>query len=198
MDFGGRLWGMDNDFFKNLPADPWAVVGHVVKARRERLGLKQEELKQYAGPGVSTVGKVERAAQESFPLRTQHAIENALGWERGSVESLIRAIELADDSWWGNQDLRESYLEEMVEDEIPDLSSGPGGASPVRRAAELTDDELLTELTYRMKRYGLEKEDQDGSQTPPEKTIVIPEDDAQDYDPNAPDTKPPADPEERT
>lgn len=160
---------MNSDQFEDMPSEPWPVVGLVVKARRERLGLKQEDLRRRQGPGVSTVGKVERAAQESFPLRTQHALENALGWERGAIESLMRAVSLPEDSWWGDEALRKSYLREMVDEDIPDLS-GDIDASPVARASQLTDDELLAELTYRMKRYASEKESDDhGTQATPQK-----------------------------
>ncbi|WP_182377844.1 helix-turn-helix domain-containing protein [Nocardioides sp. WS12] len=99
------------------------AIGRVAKARRERLGLNQDELAQYGGPKVATVGKFERAAAESFPLRTQHQIENALGWTRGTVEEFAAAVD-------------EGVLEmgdwehELVVENIPDLSRPvvPAGA----------------------------------------------------------------------
>lgn len=91
------------------------AIGRVAKARRERLGLNQDELAQYGGPKVATVGKFERAAAESFPLRTQHQVENALGWTRGTVEEFVLAfdegvLEMGD------------WEHELVVENIPDLS----------------------------------------------------------------------------
>lgn len=93
----------------------WAAIGRVAKARRERLGLHQNELAQYGGPRVATVGKFERAAQPSFPLRTQHQIEKALGWTRGTIEDFVAAVE--EDS-----DIVADWEHDLINDEIPDMS----------------------------------------------------------------------------
>lgn len=144
----------------------WELLGTLVRRRRENLGLKQGDLVQYGGPAVSTVGKIERAAQSSYPLRTQHQVENALGWKRGTVRSIVAA---PTESWWEHEGLRDDFIEGLVEDNIPDLSHPIGGSAS--RAAELTDDELLAELTYRMKRYAAEREgDADGRRSAASKT----------------------------
>lgn len=93
----------------------WQVIGHIAKARRERLGLNQDELAQYGGPKVATVGKFERAAQESFPLRTQHQMENALGWARGTVEQVVNSI---DDGSLTMED----WEHDLVVEDVPDMS----------------------------------------------------------------------------
>lgn len=93
----------------------WQAAGRLVKQRRERLGLRQDELAQYGGPRVSTVGKFERAAQESFPLRTQHQLENALGWTRGTIEDYVKAVDE------GDTDL-DDFEYELVHENVPDMS----------------------------------------------------------------------------
>lgn len=93
----------------------WQAIGRLAKARRERLGLNQDELAQYGGPRVSTVGKFERAAQDSFPLRTQHQIEKALGWTRGTVEQFVAAFDE------GDLDMGD-WEHELVVDDVPDMS----------------------------------------------------------------------------
>lgn len=93
----------------------WQVIGRIAKERRERLGLKQDELALYEGPRVATVGKFERAAQANFPLRTQHQIEKALGWSRGSIEQFVSAYED------GDLDMSD-WMHDLVEENIPDLS----------------------------------------------------------------------------
>lgn len=139
----------------------WVLLGTLVRRRREHLGLKQGDLAQYGGPAVSTVGKIERAEQQTYPTRTQHQLENALGWKRGTVREIVAAP--ASD-WWDHEGLRGDFQEALVEDNVPDLSHPVGGAT---RAADLTDDELLAELTYRMKRYAADREDEpDGRRDP--------------------------------
>ena len=107
----------------------WSAIGRIAKARRERLGLKQDELALYGGPGVATVGKFERAAQASFPTRTQHQVENALGWSRTIVEQVVKSINdgsLTEEDWW----------HDLVEEEVPDLSrpAAPSSGTEVDEA----------------------------------------------------------------
>lgn len=93
----------------------WQAIGRIAKARRERLGLKQDELAQYGGPGVATVGKFERAAQDSFPTRTQHQIENALGWSRTIIEQVVKSID-------SGALTAEDWEHDLVVEDVPDLS----------------------------------------------------------------------------
>lgn len=124
----------------------WERVGRLARNRRERLGLGQGELKDYGGPGVVTVRKLERATQPNFPSRTRRAMERALGWKVGEIDRLLRIHE---EPWWADEQMRAEFETELIEENLPDLTPAPA----VRRAAHLTDDELLAELTYRMKRY---------------------------------------------
>lgn len=93
----------------------WQTVGRIAKDRRERLGLRQNELAARGGPGVSTVGKFERG-QGPFPLRTQHQMERALGWSRTVIEQVVNSIDsgqLSADDW----------EHDLVEEDIPDMSA---------------------------------------------------------------------------
>lgn len=94
----------------------WQAVGRMAKLRRERLGLKQDELVRYGGPAVATVGKFERAAQDSFPMRTQHQMENALGWGRTIIEQVVNSIE-------EGKLTAEDWEYDLVHDDVPDLSN---------------------------------------------------------------------------
>ena len=127
----------------------WQRVGRLARARREHLGLVQGDLADYGGPKVSTVGKIERAAQAEFPTRTQHQLENALGWKRGEVR---RIRDLDGEEWYRNDAaMREDAERGLIEDDIPDLSAPSPPANA--QAPDLSDSDLLAELTYRMKRY---------------------------------------------
>jgi hypothetical protein len=101
-----------------MTSSSWEAIGRIAKARRERLGLNQNELAQYGGPGVATVGKFERATQASFPLRTQHQLENALGWSRGAIEQFVGAMDA------GEMDAQslDEWEHDLVEEDIPDMS----------------------------------------------------------------------------
>ena len=147
----------------------WEVVGRLVKARRERLGLDQDDLRLYGGPGVSTVGKCERAAQDRFSLRTQHQIQNALGWGRSAIEEIISAAETND--WYADRDQCEDFENDLINASIPDLSHPTEPEAPVLSAQHLNDSDLLAELTYRMKRYASQN-DSGGGQSELEGDVI--------------------------
>jgi len=147
----------------------WEAVGRLVKARRERLALNQDELHLYGGPRVSTVGKCERAAQDRFPLRTQHQFENALGWRRSAIEEIISAVKTND--WYADPDQRKDFENDLINANIPDLSHPTEPEAPVLSAQHLSDSDLLAELTYRMKRYA-SQDDSGGGQSELEGDII--------------------------
>lgn len=117
----------------------WQAIGRIARERRERLGLKQEQLALYEGPGVSTVGKFERAAQASFPLRTQHQMEKALGWSRGTIEQFVAAFDAGqlDPDDWGH---------DLILEDVPDLDHEVTGvdrdAADLARAAQTINSVL--------------------------------------------------------
>lgn len=115
----------------------WQAIGRIAKARRERLGLNQDELAQYGGPRVATVGKFERAAQETFPLRTQHQIEKALGWSRGIIEQVVESIEQGELT-------PETWEHDLIFEDVPDMSL------PVTLDEQHADafDDALSALRY--------------------------------------------------
>jgi len=132
------------------------LLGRLARERREHLGLHQGDLAQYGGPRVSTVGKIERAEQGNYPTRTKRQLENALGWSRGTFDRILGAPA---SEWWDSGGLREDFIATLIEDDVPDLGNPVVRTAQVRRALDLTDDELLAELTYRMKAYAKEMHD---------------------------------------
>jgi transcriptional regulator with XRE-family HTH domain len=115
------------------------MIGLVAKARRERLGLNQDELAKYGGPGVATIGKFERGAQAGYALRTLHQIENALGWTRGVIDDFVSAEEVSDRHM-------EEWQHDLVEENIPDLSQPPSLPSELSPAVRRWLDLLLNVL----------------------------------------------------
>lgn len=135
----------------NSNAGPdWDLLGEMARARRERLGLSQGDLSRYGGPGGTTVGKIERAEQRNFPPRTRQQLERALGWKRGTVDFILEARQ---QSWVSDEALWQDWLRQLVEDNPPDLTAGQPVTAGAATARTLSDEELLAELTYRMRRY---------------------------------------------
>lgn len=136
------------------PTHEWSesaleFLARAVRERRDFIGLSQEELASYGGPAKTTVSKIERAAQRSYPPRTQQQLEKALGWDRGAIATILRHAEA---DYFDKQ--ADSILADYVEAPVPDLMAGGGSRSS---ASDLTDEELLAELTYRMRRYAREE-----------------------------------------
>jgi pimeloyl-ACP methyl ester carboxylesterase len=69
--------------------DAWAAVGGCVAARRTNvLGVTQSDL---VGPGLSltSIAKLEAGRSTRYRGSTIRALEDALGWERGSVQRVL-------------------------------------------------------------------------------------------------------------
>lgn len=107
----------------------WQAIGRLARQRRERMGLRQDELSARGGPGVATVGKFERAAQARFAPATQHQIEAALGWEHGTVQHFVEEWDFAD-----GQDAFPDWQHELIEGNLPAMG-GDAEASPERISA---------------------------------------------------------------
>lgn len=131
----------------------WQAIGRIARLRRERLGLRQDELADYGGPKVATVGKFERGVS-TFPLRTQHQMETALGWSRTVIEQVVSSI---DDGTLKAEDWEHDLVVEDVPDMgRPNVSSGDRSLDEAMDAlrsvmrlieADLIDDATRAALT---------------------------------------------------
>lgn len=65
------------------------ALAAAVRQRRGTLRLAQGDLKALGGPGVVTVGQVERAAIASPQERTLAGLDKALGWVEGSAAAVL-------------------------------------------------------------------------------------------------------------
>lgn len=94
------------------------------------------------GIDVKTITTAERGERELHP-NSQRKIEQALGWRKGSIEEVWEHR--------GEIDLAALTVEEM--------QRGAGTVTPAEndavasRASQLTDEELLAELSYRFRNY---------------------------------------------
>jgi transcriptional regulator with XRE-family HTH domain len=66
-------------------------LGQAVRAARERVGLSQAEIAATAGVSLKTWSSIESPRPFAAGLRgtTEALIEGALGWKRGSVQTIL-------------------------------------------------------------------------------------------------------------
>lgn len=67
----------------------WALLGRVVQRRRERLGVTQEAVAAQGGPSTATLRNIENVAGGSYRSKTLFALDEALGWYRGTSAALV-------------------------------------------------------------------------------------------------------------
>lgn len=132
-------------------------------SRLLRIELSQRGLKPE--PFSKVVGATSRTVENWLgghrkPTPTSHgAIERALGWKAGSIEAMFDESPFQTVHW------------DLDEVRLPDPEK-----QPVARAAELSDDELLTEVTRRFKTYA------DKAMSRPNDRTVVLEDERENYD----------------
>lgn len=68
-------------------------LGRYVLARREDLGLSQEDIAAAGGPSTTTLSKLELGKSKEPIARTLRLLDKALFWEPGSAENVLRGGE---------------------------------------------------------------------------------------------------------
>lgn len=63
--------------------------GEIVKARREDLGLRQDQLVERRGPSTTTMTKVENGNPPPPSAVTLRKLDTSLGWEPGSAQKTL-------------------------------------------------------------------------------------------------------------
>jgi hypothetical protein len=69
--------------------EAWRRLGRAVARRRTELRMTQSDVSAHGGPSLATMQAIEAARQDSYRDRTLADLEQALGWQRGSVESVL-------------------------------------------------------------------------------------------------------------
>ena len=67
----------------------WKLLAEHAARRRAKLGLSQIEVAQRGPLSLDRVQSIEGAKRKSYRLGTLLALERALGWETGSVETIL-------------------------------------------------------------------------------------------------------------
>jgi hypothetical protein len=121
-----------------------AIGDLITEARKDRFPSRRQFAKA-AGVDIKTAVTAEAGEREIHP-NTQRRIEQALGWRKGSIEDIwMHRMEIPAESLTV-QEMERGAGEETWEDlEAKSVS--------VTRASQLTDEELLAELSYRFRNY---------------------------------------------
>jgi hypothetical protein len=91
--------------------ESWQRLGAHVTRRRSELGLSQPEVVNRGGPSVSVQREIEKALKDRYTDRVIGPLERVLGWQAGSVQSILSGgeptvvrspqnAELTDESPW--------------------------------------------------------------------------------------------------
>ncbi|MFJ5956065.1 multiprotein-bridging factor 1 family protein [Paenarthrobacter sp. NPDC092416] len=121
------------------------TIGRLIKEERLAQGLSQVQLAKLAGTAIKTVRTLESGTRRTQEIN-QRKLEHALGWRAGSMSDVLKGKSTFAPDQITPDDMRTSDEPQQG----PRAVSPAGTAGPVVRAAHLSDEELLAELTYRM------------------------------------------------
>jgi hypothetical protein len=120
------------------------ALGKLIAAAHKDKYPSRRQFALAAEVDVKTITSAEKGTRELHP-NSQRRIEQALGWRKGSIEEI-----------WEHRDEIDPAALTVAEMErgVTPATWAPGGEEPhVNRASQLTDEELLAELSYRFRNY---------------------------------------------
>ena len=126
------------------------IIGRLIKEGRLAKGLRQRPFAIESGVDTKTLASMENGTRVAWETN-QRKVEKALGWRVGSIQEVL---DHAPDTPVGSVTLT-SMQEGGTEATWQDLAAEESRATeqPVTRANQLTDEELLAELSYRFRNY---------------------------------------------
>lgn len=90
----------------------WRALAYVAQKRRARLGLTQEEVAGRGGPSTATLRSIEAGSGTTFRAKTLFALDDALGWMKGTAQELVEGPRGWDAPFADFVDLRIRHLDE--------------------------------------------------------------------------------------
>jgi transcriptional regulator with XRE-family HTH domain len=134
-------------------AEALEIIGRLIKEGRLAIGLRQLPFAKFAEVDTKTLASMEKGTRVAWETN-QRKVEKALGWRQGSIQELLDNV--ANDVDVPKDSITlESMKEGGAEATWQDLSDEENRVTeqPVTRANQLTDEELLAELSYRFRNY---------------------------------------------
>lgn len=121
------------------------ALGRLIAAAHKDKYPSRRQFAAAADIDVKTITSAEKGERELHPT-SMRRIERALGWRKGSIEEI----------WEHRDEIDPGRLTvaEMERGAGDATWTAPAGEEPhVNRASQLTDEELLAELSYRFRNY---------------------------------------------
>ena len=119
------------------------ALGRLIAAAHKDKYPSRRQFAIATGIDVKTITTAEKGTRELHP-NSQRQIEKALGWRKGSIEEV-----------WEHRDTLDPAkltVADMERGAAADTWTG-SDEPQVNRASQLTDEELLAELSYRFRNY---------------------------------------------
>jgi transcriptional regulator with XRE-family HTH domain len=143
----------------------WGKLATIVRERRERLGLTQQQVASRGGPSTATQRQLERTLSGTYRAQTFHDLDKALGWLPGTSRSLLHGTSMIGgvpfDTWAnGLIDDPDRYLQGVgpSDDAAPFVGHGEGGVRDLSdlSLAQLAEyqREIADEMARRIRERG--------------------------------------------
>jgi DNA-binding XRE family transcriptional regulator len=126
------------------------VIGRLIKEGRLERDLRQLPFAKFAEVDTKTLASMEKGTRVAWETN-QRKVEKALGWRAGSIQEVLdNAADTPKESVTLDS-MKEGGSSETWQD-LADAETAQA-EQPVTRANQLTDEELLAELSYRFRNY---------------------------------------------
>jgi transcriptional regulator with XRE-family HTH domain len=126
------------------------TIGQLIKEGRLEAGLAQKPFATRSGVDTKTLATMEKGTRVAWETN-QRKVETALGWRIGSIQKAIDDARHIPSGTLTLASMKEGGSEPSWQDLDEEETANKSG--PVTRANQLSDEELLAELSYRFRNY---------------------------------------------
>lgn len=123
-----------------------AEIGALIKEARLRLGYNKLPFAKFAQVDAKTLASMEKGERRAWQTN-QQLVEKALGWREGAMHAVLEEPQL-----FAPKSLTISYMETGADADLA-KDSRPAPDRARGTASDLTDEELLLELSRRFMNY---------------------------------------------
>lgn len=123
------------------------TIGKLIASGRLKQGIAQQPFAKQVGVSYTTLRSMENGVRIPWDTN-QRKIEDALGWRNGVIQEIIDGAENIP-----AESLTLDYMSEGAEESTwQDLDAAEAhNNAPVTRAGQLSNEELIGELAYRLR-----------------------------------------------